>query len=98
MIMTAFAGFAVDEVEGAREAGLLVQRGDHLVGHDAVHRRALVGRRTALDELCVHAERSLVWIERACVLRGHEPVAIVRAPRPSRGSTLLNFDLDEPSV
>src|SRR3954447_13155156 len=48
------AGLAVDEIERAREARLLVQCGDHLLVDDVVHRRPLLLRGAALDHLCVH--------------------------------------------
>src|SRR5262249_21037969 len=77
------AGLAVDEVECAGEAGLVVERRDELLVDDPVHLAALVGRGAALDELCVHAETLLSCLLGRCVgtiagapwrrLRGHPP-------------------------
>src|SRR3954453_22778035 len=48
------AAGAVDDVHGAGEAGLGLERRDHLVGDDPIHGVAALGRRAALDHLCVH--------------------------------------------
>jgi hypothetical protein len=54
MIIIASPTGAVDEVQRAGEAGFGLERGDHLVGDDAVHGGAAGGGRPAFDELCVH--------------------------------------------
>ena len=48
------AGRPVDEVQRAGEARFLLQRGEHLLAHDPVHRFTQFGGGTTFDELGVH--------------------------------------------
>ena len=48
------AAVAVDEIEGAGEAGFGGEGGNHLVGDDLIHLGAALGDRAAFDQLCVH--------------------------------------------
>ena len=49
-----FPGRGIHETECAGKAGLVVQRGDQLVGDDPMHLWALLVSGPASNELCIH--------------------------------------------